>query len=172
MRLGSLQDLCEDIVAGVEGALGCALVDLTTGLPLMLKVRNGGLLDPGAMELLAATGVAYFNGGTGASSADAASGEDIEEIQTTTDDAYFFMSRVPGGSQELLVLVTDRKSTNLGLGWMSMRQALGHIRTLNADSASGEEPTVASPTQPTTTPDPSGDPAFAIRSRNRRSIWG
>ncbi|MYK46716.1 MAG: hypothetical protein F4029_10865, partial [Gammaproteobacteria bacterium] len=134
MRLGSLQDLCEDIVAGVEGALGCALVDLTTGLPVTLKVRNGGLLDSSAMELLAATGVAYFAGSAGNGPADALSDDEIEEIQTTTDDAYFFMSRVPGGSQGLLILVTDRKSTNLGLGWMSMRQALGHIRTLNVDT--------------------------------------
>ncbi|MDE0658789.1 MAG: hypothetical protein OXI79_03975 [Gammaproteobacteria bacterium] len=172
MRLGSLQDLCEDIVAGVEGAIGCALVDLTTGLPVTLKVRGGGLLDSSAMELLAATGVAYFNGSVGASPADAAPEDEIQEIQTTTDDAYFFMSRVPGGSQELLVLVTDRKSTNLGLGWMSMRQALGHIRSLSADAGSGEAGAVPSTAQATTTPDPAEDPAFAIRSRNRRSIWG
>ena len=172
MRLGSLQDLCEDIVAGVEGALGCALVDLTTGLPVTLKVRNGGLLDSSAMELLAATGVAYFNTNTGASPAEAVPDDEIEEIQTTTDDAYFFMSRVPGGSQELLVLVTDRKSTNLGLGWMSMRQALGHIRTLNADAGNGEVPSATLPTEPTPPSDPSENPAFATRSRNRRSIWG
>ena len=172
MRLGSLQDLCDDIVADVEGAMGCALVDLTTGLPVTLKVRNGGLLDSSAMELLAATGVAYFNGTAGVNPADPAPDDEIEEIQTTTDDAYFFMSRVPGGSQELLVLVTDRKSTNLGLGWMSMRQALGHIRTLNADAASGETPAAPLPAQPTPSPNPTEDPAFAIRSRNRRSIWG
>ena len=170
MRLGSLQDLCEDIVAGVEGALGCALVDLSTGLPLTLKVRNGGLLDSSAMELLAATGVAYFSGSVGANPADAVPDDEIEEIQTTTDDAYFFMSRVPGGSQELLVLVTDRKSTNLGLGWMSMRQALGHIRTLNAEAGNSAAPEAPSSAQPP--PDPAEDPAFAIRSRNRRSIWG
>lgn len=169
MRLGSLQDLCEDIVTGVEGAVGCALVDLTTGLPLALSVRSSGLLDSNAMELLAASGVAHFNGGTSAAG-DASFDDEVEEIQTTTDVAYVFMSRVPDGARQLLVVVTDRKTTNLGLGWMSMRQALVHIRTLNANAAEGEAPTHAPPANPA--PDRSDDPAFAMRSRNRRSIWG
>ena len=170
MKLDSLQDLCEDIVAGVDGAIGCALVDLETGLPLTLKVKTGMPFDPEAMELLSAVGVAYFNddGDVGEPSVDDA----VQEIQTTTEDVYCFMSRVPDEAKELLILVTDRHTTNLGLGWMSIRQALSHIRAANASGDRNGAPGNSQPLEPTPRTPTLTDDAFAVRSRDRRSIWG
>lgn len=171
MRLGSIQDLCEDIVADVDGAMGCALVDLETGLPLTLKVRSNTPFDPNAMELLSAAGVAYFNGDSPSDAGEASDDNAVHEIQATTEDAYYFMSRVAGDDHKLLILVTDRKTTNLGLGWMSMRQALAHIQTM---SAREDRPGVAADSPPVnpTPPPAQPDDTFAMRSRNRRSIWG
>ena len=169
MKLDSLQDLCEDIVTGVDGAIGCALVDLETGLPLTLKVKTGGRFDREAMELLSAVGVSYFNDdGDREPLVDDA----VQEIQTTTDDVYCFMSRVPGEAKELLILVTDRHTTNLGLGWMSIRHALSHISAASASGDSNGAPGNSQPLEPTPRTRTPADDAFAVRSRGRRSIWG
>ena len=170
MRLRSLQDLCEEIVTDVEGALGCAFVDLQTGLPLTLKVRTGGLFDANAMDVLSVAGVAYFaDNGSGDASGDGNGDDMVQEIQTTTEDAYCFMSRIPGEVDELLILVTDRKTTNLGLGWMSMRQALRQVEAIGTDDApAAAEPP---PAEPVRQPTRSNDAVFPTRSRGRRSIW-
>ena len=151
-----LQDICEEIVDEVEGALGCALVSLATGLPLALDVKPASLLNARAMEMISAAGVSYFHGNSamplGPDSSAKALGHAMDytqEIQSTTEDTYNFMSLVPGEEQELLILITDRRTTNLGLGWMSMWQALDRVQYANGNDAA-ETPG----TQATATPDP------------------
>ena len=127
----NLQELCEEAIADVDGCLGCALVDLDTGLPLASKVVAGSLLQQGAMELLAAASVDYFRGHMVwqlelAMSAGESAGRFVHDIQTTTEDTYNFMSIVPGRESTLLLLVLD-KAANLGLGWISMRQVLARL---------------------------------------------
>lgn len=161
MRKASLQRACEDIIKDVDGALACALVDIETGLPLAFKVGPGPL-NVGAMELLSAAGVSYFTQG-GASRG----GETVVEIQTTTADAYHFMGRVPGQGNELLILVTDRHTTNLGLGWMSMRQALADVRDIDLYVEEAE----AAPVPRSEEAAGGADQVFNMRSRQRRSIW-
>ena len=131
MDLMNLQELCEEAIADVDGCLGCALVDLDTGLPLASKVVAGSLLQQGAMELLAAASVDYFRGHMVwqlelAMSAGESAGRFVHDIQTTTEDTYNFMSIVPGRESTLLLLVLD-KAANLGLGWISMRQVLARL---------------------------------------------
>ena len=172
MRQTSLQHLCRDIAARADGTLACALVDLDTGLPLTLEVSPDAPLNAASMELLSAMGVSYFDSAAARDFDDGTTVADevVQEIQTATDDAYYFMSRVPGTPQELLILVTDRHTTNLGLAWMSMRQALARVQEANAENPpNGEMPgngrrDVHPPTQ-------SPDRVFAMRARNRRSIW-
>ena len=127
-RTMSLQDICEETVDDVEGCLGCAVVDLETGLPLAMDVAGGALVNQDAMELLAAASAEYFRGpmvwqlqltvSAGEQAADF-----VHEIQTTTEDTYNFMSVVPGRESTALVLILD-KAANLGLGRISMRQML------------------------------------------------
>lgn len=135
-----LRELCERIVADVDGCLGCAVVDLATGLPLAMNVVPGTLLSPAAMEVMSAASVDYFRGRTvwqlelamteGASEAESVAGF-VREIQTTTEETYHFMSVVPGREDTLLILITD-KTVNLGLGWIAMRQALARIKDVDA----------------------------------------
>lgn len=126
-----LRDLCDGIIADVDGCLGCAVVDLTTGLPLAMQVVPGTLLNPVALEVMSAAGADYFRGRAvwqleTAMSGGAAGAGFVREIQTTTEDTYHFMSIVPGREDTLLILITD-KAANLGLGWIAMRQALARV---------------------------------------------
>ena len=141
MDLMNLQELCEEAIADVDGCLGCALVDLDTGLPLASKVVAGSLLQQGAMELLAAASVDYFRGHMVwqlelAMSAGESAGRFVHDIQTTTEDTYNFMSIVPGRESTLLLLVLD-KAANLGLGWISMRQVLARLGGGTEDGPAG-----------------------------------
>ena len=136
----SLQQLCDGIVDDVDGALACALVDLETGLPLASTVAPGGLLSSASVETISAAGADYFRGKAVRRLAGAMSSESesnfVWEIQTTTEDTHHFMSVVPGRENTLMVLITD-KTANLGLGWISMREALARIR--DDDDVTGTE---------------------------------
>lgn len=129
MSQSSLQRVCRTIVLESHGALGCALVDLETGLPLAFEVSAAGILSSDAMELIAAGTAAQFKR-LGAS----AGGGEIREMQTATDDAFFFVARVPGESDQLAVLVLDRAATNLGFGWTAMRKAMSDIEAAGHDA--------------------------------------
>lgn len=184
MRQVRLQDVCENIIDDVDGALGCALVDIATGLPLALDVKPKSLLSGSAMELISAAGVAYFRENLAIQSQPDANGDDIplasdyvEEIQATTADTYNFMSLVPGDDWELLILIADRNVSNLGLGWMAMRQALALVAQANDDEDDESSDMEALfPTPPAyevkPQPVPSNPERTTPRVRKRRTIWG
>lgn len=138
-------DVCDQIVERMDGALGCALVDLATGLPLALCARSDSLVTTTALEMISAAAVACFSSGVGErSGTDSAdqSGMDPEKapqrIQVTTELTYNFMALVPGDDRVLLVLITNRGDSNLGLGWMAMRQALEHLGNVRDDRAADQ----------------------------------
>ncbi len=136
-----LQQLCDGIIDDVDGALACALVDLETGLPLASSLAPGGLLNSTYIEDIAAVTADYLTGKAIGRLAAAMSAESesnfVWEIQTTTEDSHHFMSVVPGRNDAFMVLITD-KSTNLGRGWISMREALARIRD-NEEGVAGPE---------------------------------
>lgn len=164
-----LQSICEEIMEDVDGALGCALVDLGTGLPLAMTVTSDDMLESGAMETLAAAGTDYFRGEVNHQLRTAMHGDPgdqgfVEEIQTTTDETYHFMCVVPRNPQTVLLLITD-KTTNLGLGWVAVRRALRRIEegTRRPDTRAGNAP--ASATEP---PNPESSPDNSTNGANRR----
>lgn len=164
-----LQDICEEIMEDVDGALGCALVDLGTGLPLAMTVTSDELRGSGAMETLAAAGTDYFRGEVNHQLQSAMGGDPgdegfVEEIQTTTDETYHFMCVVPGNKQTVLLLITD-KTTNLGLGWVAVRRALRRVEEGTGRPRVRAETRAASPTEP---PDPENMPDNPINGANRR----
>ena len=170
-----LQQICEEILEEVDGALGCALVDLETGLPLALRAASDTLHESGAIEILCAASADYFRGEVNhqletALGGDRSSEEGfVEEIQTTTDETYLFMCVVPDNSQAVLLLITD-KTANLGLGWVAVRGALRRLGALArrpaADDAPQHHPAA------TDSPDPqpqSGSPMNGNAHRGPRS---
>lgn len=181
MKHERLQAVCEEIVDDVDGALGCALVDLSTGLPIAMDVQPGSLLNADAMELISAAGVTYFRDSVQSvphypDDADTNDGDYVQEIQTTTEDTYHFMSLVPGEGQELLILITDRGGSNLGLGWIAMRQAIGLVRTVDENGApeATEQQALDTSTSRREPPQPTRqNPDYRhSRVRGRRTIWG
>ena len=131
----NLQRICEETVDDVDGCLGCAVVDLETGLPLAMEVAGGSVVSQDAMELLAAASVEYFRGPMVwqlqlTVSAGEPATEFVQEIQTTTEETYNFMSVVPERENTALLLVLD-KAENLGLGRISMRQVLRRLAESN-----------------------------------------
>lgn len=173
-----LQNVCEGIIDDVSGALGCALVDLTTGLPLALDVKPASLLDATAMNLMSAAGVSYFRGnhagGHGPNSEDSDEATNyVQEIQTTTDETFHFMSLVPGEEQELLILITDRRSTNLGLGWMAVREVLDRLQGSGTYQPSDENDPKGPEFRRQEPASQQINPNFAkSRAQGRRAIWG
>ena len=158
MRQEAMKTVCRDILGGIDNALGCAVVDLGTGLALALDVRPESAFTAEALEMLAAGSVVYFQHRSGDPDA-----ETVRNIQTATEDAYHFMSLVPGRNRELFVLVTDRQRGNLGLGWLAMRGALAQVADADGGTLPGR---------------PAGDDhdtvdehVFDMRSRGRRTIW-
>ncbi|MCY3819760.1 MAG: hypothetical protein OXH52_10435 [Gammaproteobacteria bacterium] len=135
-----LQELCDGIVDDVDGALGCAVVDLDTGLPLASGIAPEGGLSSASIEAISAAGADCFRGKAARRLAEAMSTESesnfVEELQTTTEDTYHFMSVVPGWENALIVLITD-KSANLGLGWIAMREAMDRVRKEDGVGESG-----------------------------------
>ena len=153
----------------VDGAMGCALVDLGTGLPLAMTVTSDELQASGAMETLAAAGTDYFRGEVNHQLQSAMGGDPgdegfVEEIQTTTNETYHFMCVVPGNRQTVLLLITD-KTTNLGLGWVAVRRALRRIEEDTRRPAVRTGKNAPAPPEP---PDPENPADNPGNGANRR----
>ena len=113
--------------------MGCALIDVPTGLPLALNVAPAATLDSDFMGLLAAGAVAQFKR-CEESSVGGGAGQGITELQVATVDAYYFMARIGDESDQLAMLVLDRAATNLGFGWMAMRRAIRELQDAYLDA--------------------------------------
>jgi len=125
----------KSLVDNVDGALGAAVVDLSTGL-LLGAHHNVPYFTQSYVDAVGAAAVEMFRG-KNISSVEkmlaAQRGEDakplINEIQMTTDNTYHFMTVIPEKTDSLLILIT-RRTTNLGMGWVAVRKALGDITPL------------------------------------------
>lgn len=133
--MASINDICADIVRNVDSALGCAVVDLSSGLLLGVS-HNVPYFTQSYLDAVAAAAVDMFRGRTVSAVEDMignmrGSNERhlIKEVQMTTAATYHFMSIVPEKENALVVLITSKKA-NLGMGWSSLRQALPKIAPL------------------------------------------
>ena len=173
-----MQGICEELVDDVDGVLGCALVDLVTGLPMALDVKPESVLTEEAMMTLFAAAVSYFvessvaPGGSQRSFGAGHLDSDVREVQTTTKSTFHFMSLVPGVEQELLVLVIDRNRSSLGLGWMALRRAMDKVQGLEAAPSAPPAAARATARFPQRSPETVAEPDFRSRSAAKhRTIW-
>ncbi|GAB1258941.1 hypothetical protein [Aurantivibrio plasticivorans] len=130
--MADLNGVCQEMVSDVSDALGCAVVDLSSGL-LLAAHHNVPYFTQSYLDAVAAAAVDMFRGKTITTVEKLLSNQrgqavsnSIKEVQMSTDHTYHFMSTVPGKENCLLVLITGRKA-NLGMGWSAVRSALPTI---------------------------------------------
>ncbi len=128
----SLNDTLKDLVDTVDGALGCAVVDLSSGL-IFGAHHTVPYFTQAYIDAVAAASVEMFRGNNVrtvekllATQRGEGQESSIQEIQMTTDNTFHFMSIVPGKQNALVVLITSKK-TNLGMGWAALRRTLGEV---------------------------------------------
>lgn len=133
--MSKLDDLLQEVLADVDGALGCAVVDLESGL-LLGVAHSVPYFTSSYLEAVAAAAVDMLRGKNVRAVESLLSNQRgktvehmIKEIQMTTDNTLHFMAIVPAKPNALIVLITNRK-TNLGMGWSSVRKAMVTIAPL------------------------------------------
>ncbi|MDX8383969.1 MAG: hypothetical protein R8M45_07800 [Ghiorsea sp.] len=128
----TLNETLKSLTDSVDGGLGCAVVDVQSGL--MLGVHHTvpyftqSYID--AVAAAAVDMVAGNNVRTVEKLLSAQRGEEqkglIKEVQMTTDNTYHFMATVPGKPNALIILITSKKA-NLGMGWVALRRTLDEV---------------------------------------------
>ena len=133
--MADINTICGDVVKQVDSALGCAVVDLDSGL-LLGVAHNIPYFTQSYLDAVAAAAVDMIRGknvqavedmiGNMRGSSDR---HLIQEVQMTTANTYHFMAVVPEKPNALVVLITSKK-VNLGMGWVAVRQSLSKIAPL------------------------------------------
>jgi len=130
-----INEICSEIVRTVDAALGCAVVDLNSGLLLGVS-HNVPYFTQSYLDAVAAAAVDMFRGRTISAVEDMianmrgnAKAHLVKEVQMTTENTFHFMMIVPDKPDALVVLVTSRKA-NLGMGWASLRRVVPQLTPL------------------------------------------
>lgn len=133
--MAKLDDILQSVLADVDGALGCAVVDLESGL-LLGVAHNVPYFTTSYLEAVAAAAVDMMRGKNVRAVESLLSSQRgkpvnkmIKEVQMTTDNTYHFMATVSEKPDALVVLIT-KKSANLGMGWSSVRRNMPIIAPL------------------------------------------
>jgi hypothetical protein len=128
----SIKDVCAEALESTEGGLGCAVVDLKSGL-LLGVAHKISYFTQSYLDAVAAAAVDMMRGNKIRAVEDMIGnmrGQPeknlIQEVQMTTKNTYHFMAVVPEKPDALIVLITSRKA-NLGLGWVAVRRALAEL---------------------------------------------
>ncbi len=133
--MAKLDDITRDVINAVDGALGCAVVDLTSGLLLSVS-HNVPYFTQTYLEAVGAAAVDMMRGknvqaveallsvnrGTTVE-------KSIKEVQMTTTDTLHFMTVLPEKVDTMVILITNKKA-NLGMGWAAVRGSLSKITPL------------------------------------------
>lgn len=128
----TINDVLNEVMRNVDGSLGVAVVDIQSGLLLSVS-HNVPYFTQSYLEAVAAAAVDMIRGKNILMVESLFSHmrgvkveNTIKEVQMATDNTLHFMAIVPEKPNNLLVLITNRK-TNLGMGWVAVRQALPQI---------------------------------------------
>ena len=121
------QQICENAVVENDGALGCVLIDLRTGLTLASARRRGAELDGAEMKMVLRSCEDLFCGRLIGQFVAALSTERpslrgfVREVQITKTHHYQFMAALPDWDDTVVILITE-KTLSLGLAWMVVHQ--------------------------------------------------
>ena len=133
--VSTLDEVMRSVVDSVDGALGCAVVDVTSG-DLLGVAHNVPYFTQEYLDAVAAAAVQMFRGYT-VSHVEKLISERrgvapehlIEEVQMTTRRTIHFMMILPNHEESCVVLITDRR-TNLGMSWAAIRGSVLDIEPI------------------------------------------
>jgi len=133
--MSKLDDILQEVLNNVDGALACAVVDVNTGLLLAVS-HNVPYFTHSYLEAVSAAAVDMFRGKNIATIETLLGNQRgrpvqhaITEIQMSTEGTFHFLAIVREKPHIMMSLVTNRK-TNLGMGWMAVRSHLSKIGEL------------------------------------------
>jgi hypothetical protein len=133
--MGGLDEACKAVVAQVNGAVACAVVDLDSGF--VLGMFSATALSPELTEVMARATLQMLRGPEVVTieremrklRGSKETGEHyFQELQLTSQHSLHFAVVLKDG-RAVMMLVTSR-STNLGLGWAQLRAAIPRIEAL------------------------------------------
>ena len=127
-----LDKICSDLLKEVAAVRGVVVVNLKTR-HLMAAAYNTAHFDQNYLDTLVEATVDMFQGETvknANAQLSAQRGEKvdniIQELQVATGDTCYFMAVIPEKPENVLVLVTGKK-TNLGVGWAAVQKTLPRV---------------------------------------------
>ena len=133
--MADLNSIIKDILEEVDGALACAVVDLSSGL-LLSVVHDVPYFTQSFLDAVAAAAVDMFRGKNVRAVESLLSGQRgapveklIEEILMATANTCHFMMLVPGKPDAMVLLVTNRK-IDPGMGWAALRRSAPELTAL------------------------------------------
>jgi len=133
--MGKIDDTLKTVVNKVEGAVACGVVDLDSGM--LLGIHNSANYTQSLNELVAGATMDMFRGpnisrieqAVRAHRGEPENGEHyFDEIHVTSAHNFHFAKAIKG-SRYVVMLVT-RKTTNLGMGWASLRAVIPTLEPL------------------------------------------
>jgi len=136
-----IQRICNDAVQRLEGSLGCLLVEAQTGRILGFAQHAAAMLPIDEAEQMIKLCGNMFHGELTASYARSLlTGHElptkfIDEAHVTTQSAHHFFAAITGWDAGTIMLSVE-SSTNIGLGWLAIRQTRERLGQLQADEAS------------------------------------
>ena len=159
-----MQSACASMLDEIDGALGCIVIDMQTGLAVAAEYRPGSAVDAAAINLVSVISTNMFRGKmirqfesllVNVRGGRARRSEFVREVQMTTAATNQFMAAIPGWDDGVFVLVTD-KSVSLGLGWMAVHRMIGRMGAADAAASVRNQPYQNPPAvqQPPTRPEP------------------
>ncbi|WP_345750697.1 hypothetical protein [Microbacterium rhizophilus] len=133
--MSTLDDVMRSVIDEVDGALGCAVVDVTTG-ELLGVAHDVPYFNQTYLDAVAAAAVQMFRGATVTTVEKLISERRgvtpehlIEEVQMTTRRTMHFMMILPNHPRAASVLITDRRA-NVGMSWAAIRRSMLEVEPL------------------------------------------
>ena len=135
-----MQHACAALLEEVDGALGCIVIDMQTGLTVAAEYRPGSAVNESIVNLVSVVSANMFVGNlmrqfeAALATGQPPSGGFVREVQMTTATTNQFMAAIPGWNEGVFVLVTDKR-VSLGLGWMAVHRVIARLQSNTAPAA-------------------------------------
>jgi len=133
--MADLNQICAEVVSALPDGIGCAVIDLESGL-LIGVAHLSPDLPTSLLDTMAASVVEMFRGRNVTVIEDMLSQYSgnkqtrmLEGLQLTTEKTHVFMSVIPDKPAYLVAVVSGKRAT-LGAGWAAVRGAMPKISPL------------------------------------------